>query len=42
MLPIIPHYASECLEKNNFKINEVWPSYNEEILKDDKGSVSES
>ena len=35
MLPIIPHYASECLEMNNFKINETWPNYNEEILKDD-------
>ncbi len=34
MLPIIPHFASECLEKNNFKINEMWPNYNEEILKD--------
>ena len=35
MLPIIPHYASECLEMNKFKINETWPNYNEEILKDD-------
>ena len=34
MLPIIPHYASECIEINNFKINEIWPKYNE-ILKDE-------
>ena len=34
MLPIIPHFASECLEKNNFKVNKKWPNYNEEILKD--------
>ncbi len=39
MLPIIPHYASECLEKNNFKINEVWPNFNEEILKDDDANI---
>ena len=39
MLPIIPHYASECLEKNNFKINELWPNYNEEILKDDHVNI---
>ena len=39
MLPIIPHFASECLEKNNFKINEVWPNYNEEILKDDHVNI---
>ena len=39
MLPIIPHYASECLEKNNFKIDKVWPSYNEAILKDDHVNI---
>ena len=39
MLPIIPHFASECLEKNNFKINELWPNYNEEILKDDHVNI---
>jgi leucyl-tRNA synthetase len=35
LLPIIPHFASECLEKHNFSINKVWPTYNEEILNND-------
>ena len=39
MLPILPHYASECLEKNNFKIDKVWPSYNEAILEDDHVNI---
>ena len=39
MLPIIPHFASECLEKNNFEINKMWPNYNEEILKDSHVSI---
>ena len=39
MLPIIPHFASECLETNNFSINKVWPSYNEEMLKDDQVNI---
>ena len=39
MLPIIPHFASECLEKNNFKVNKEWPNYNEEILKDDHVNI---
>jgi len=32
MLPIIPHFSLECLEKNNFKIDQIWPSYNENQL----------
>ncbi len=32
MMPIIPHFASECIEKNNIKIEKVWPSYDEKIL----------
>jgi len=39
MLPIIPHYASECLEMNNFSINKIWPNYNEEMLKDDQVNI---
>ena len=39
MLPIIPHYASECLKINNFKNNDLWPNYNEEILKDDQVNI---
>ena len=39
MLPIIPHFASECLEKNNFEKNTIWPDYNEDILKDDHVNI---
>tara|TARA_Y100000992_G_scaffold282541_1_gene231139 strand:+ start:678 stop:3215 length:2538 start_codon:yes stop_codon:yes gene_type:complete len=35
MIPIIPHFASECLEKNNFKININWPTYDETLLFED-------
>ena len=35
MMPIIPHFASECLEKNNFKIDIIWPVYDETLLFDD-------
>ena len=27
MMPIIPHFTLECMEKNNFKIDQIWPSY---------------
>ena len=37
LLPIIPHFASECLELNQFKINQEWPEYDEKKLID--GSV---
>jgi len=36
MLPIIPHFTLECLEINNFKIDQNWPSYDETILIEDK------
>ena len=32
MMPIIPHFASECISKNNIKIEIVWPVYDEKIL----------
>ena len=35
LLPIIPHFALECIEKNNFKINQFWPSYNKDLLMED-------
>ena len=34
MLPIIPHFANECLELINSKKNK-WPEYNEALIKDD-------
>ncbi len=36
MLPIIPHFASECMEMNNFKFNKEWPVYDKELSKDEK------
>ena len=35
MLPIIPHFSNECLEKNKFKIIK-WPNYDEKIIKREK------
>jgi leucyl-tRNA synthetase len=35
LIPIIPHFALECIEKNNFKNIEDWPSYDEGILIED-------
>ena len=35
MLPVIPHFASECIKLLNIKENEIlWPSYDEEIIID--------
>ena len=34
MLPIIPHFASECLELLKVKVSK-WPEYNEELLIED-------
>ena len=35
MLPIVPHFASECIKLLNIKENEIlWPSYDEEIIID--------
>ena len=32
MMPIIPHFASECIQRNNFQKDQLWPSYDEKIL----------
>ena len=32
MMPIIPHFASECISKNNIKIEIFGPVYDEKIL----------
>ena len=32
MVPIIPHFASECLALNNFQLNGSWPSYDNKFL----------
>ena len=36
MVPIIPHFALECIEKNNFKSEQYWPSFNENLLIEDE------
>ena len=36
MIPVIPHFASECIEKNGFKLEKYWPSYDENLLIEDK------
>ena len=38
MLPIIPHFASECLNLINTK-EPKWPKYNENILKDEFSNI---
>ena len=32
MMPIIPHFASECISINKFDIDPVWPSYDPNML----------
>ncbi len=32
MMPIIPHFASECIYQNNFKIDHTWPSFDENMI----------
>ena len=32
MMPIIPHFASECISVNNFNTILNWPSYDEKML----------
>lgn len=32
MMPIIPHFASECIYQNNFKIDHAWPSFDEKMI----------
>ena len=32
ILPIVPHFALECLEKNNLDANLLWPSYDKSVL----------
>jgi leucyl-tRNA synthetase len=36
MKPIIPHFASECIELNKFNSQLKWPSYDESLIDDDE------
>ena len=35
MMPIIPHFANECLQKINFVGQKEWPKFNEKLTIDD-------
>ncbi len=39
MLPIIPHFTSECLELNEFEKNEYWPLYDEKMLQENNVNI---
>ena len=39
LLPIIPHFASECLEINQFKLNQIWPRVDESKLIEEKVKI---
>ena len=39
MLPIIPHFASECLELNKFKTNYFWPLYDKDMLIEENTNI---
>ena len=39
MMPIIPHFASECIEINKFKIEPTWPSYDLDMLVDETVNI---
>ena len=32
-MPIIPHFANECLEINKYKEKLIWPKFDEKLLK---------
>jgi leucyl-tRNA synthetase len=32
IMPIIPHFASECIEKNEFQNDKCWPTFDEKLL----------
>jgi leucyl-tRNA synthetase len=36
MIPIIPHFASECIKKNGFDEDQKWPTFDEKQLIEDK------
>ena len=39
MLPVIPHLASECLEKIDKKTEIKWPMINKKFIKSDKSNI---
>ena len=39
LIPIIPHFSSECLEMMNEKDNIVWPTYDEKLLEEKNSDV---
>ena len=39
LFPIIPHFASECMQLNQFEINQSWPDYDKEKLIDENTKI---
>ncbi len=39
LIPIVPHFAFECLEKNQFDFNQNWPAYNKDMLIEDSVNI---
>ena len=39
MMPIIPHFASECILVNKFDINLAWPSYDSSMLVEENVNI---
>ena len=39
MLPVVPHFASECLNDLNYNEKIVWPNINEDYLKIDEFNI---
>ena len=42
MLPVIPHFANECLRINKYKKKYKWPNYDEKIFKRRKNKFCSS
>ena len=38
-MPIIPHFASECILVNKFDINLAWPSYDSSMLVEENVNI---
>ena len=39
LMPIIPHFASECLELNKFETKYIWPTYDKDMLIEENTNI---
>ena len=39
LIPIIPHFASECLELNKFETKYIWPTYDKDMLVEENTNI---